>query len=409
MVMVSLGKRRDTSPIIRNSDGSYTRPVRIPFTAAKFEEKWLQDLIEATPHLLPIMEIEPAFSPPISIGKEVELASGYIDNLLISPQGYVTIVETKLWRNPEARREAVSQIIDYAAALSRWTFEKLEEKVKDYNKHYRKSSLGIIDTLKLIEDFDQNDEQPVIDTISRNLQLGRFLLLIVGDGIRESLENMIDFIQQSPRLHFTLALVELQVYQLDKDESRSLLVIPQIVARTKEITRAIIRVEGKAIDSIKVDVGTELETLPSKSAVKYARYTITEEAFFNELGKNVNYEDVSFINQLKEDLEKMGCITEWQQASFVSKLPDPGESGVRLSLLGVDKNGHPFLCSALRGQTRSIGLGEDVADDYANEISSLLNLGKKVWDNYLPLAEVRQNYDKFKYIIEKTIKRIKAQ
>ncbi len=33
------------------------------------------------------------------------------------------LVEAKLWRNPEARRKVIGQILDYAKELSRWNYE----------------------------------------------------------------------------------------------------------------------------------------------------------------------------------------------------------------------------------------------------------------------------------------------
>lgn len=99
--MVNLGNRRE-HPLIINPGKPPTRLRRVPFTEKVFEEGWLQGLIESYPELLPIAEIEPAFTPLISIGCEVETGVGVIDNLFLSPHGYFTIVETKLWRNPEA-------------------------------------------------------------------------------------------------------------------------------------------------------------------------------------------------------------------------------------------------------------------------------------------------------------------
>jgi len=78
------------------------------------------------------------------------------------------------------------------------------------------------------------EEHTLIDKISRNLSPGRFLLLIIGDGIRESVEELVSYLSQSPQLHFTLALVELQVYRLGEADD-SLLIIPQLVTRTREI------------------------------------------------------------------------------------------------------------------------------------------------------------------------------
>ena len=173
--MAILGNRRDGNPIILNPDGSINKIRRVSFTENMFQEGWLQDLIENNPELLPVAEIEPAFTPMVSVGREVATQSGYIDNLFLSPQGNLTVVETKLWRNPEARREVVGQIIDYAKDVSRWTFEELESKVREYNLRYRKSNSGILDSLRLIEDIEESEEQIIVDAITRNLQRGRLM------------------------------------------------------------------------------------------------------------------------------------------------------------------------------------------------------------------------------------------
>jgi hypothetical protein len=137
------GKRRYGIPIIIDSGGSISRPRRIPFTQKLFDEGWIQEHIREHPELLPINDIEPVFSPLISIGREVSTVSGSIDNLFLSTQGYLTLVETKLWRNPEARREVVGQIIDYAKDISQLTYDNLEKLVKEYNRKYRQKEIGV--------------------------------------------------------------------------------------------------------------------------------------------------------------------------------------------------------------------------------------------------------------------------
>ena len=54
---------------------------------------------------------------------------GPIDIVYISPEGGITIVETKLWKNPEKHRVVVAQIIDYAKQLASWTYTDLSEAV----------------------------------------------------------------------------------------------------------------------------------------------------------------------------------------------------------------------------------------------------------------------------------------
>ena len=82
-----------------------------------YDERWLQELISARPEVLPIGDIEPAFTPAISVCMELPLASKSLDVFLATPLGDLVAVECKLWRNPEARREVISQAIDYAAKL----------------------------------------------------------------------------------------------------------------------------------------------------------------------------------------------------------------------------------------------------------------------------------------------------
>ena len=51
---------------------------------------------------------------------------GFIDNLFITPRGDIVLVETKLWRNPQARREVIAQALDYVAALMTMDYASFE-------------------------------------------------------------------------------------------------------------------------------------------------------------------------------------------------------------------------------------------------------------------------------------------
>ena len=49
-----------------------------------FNEAWIQNLIAANPSILPIVDIEPAFTPAISVCMELPLPTGFLDNLLVT-------------------------------------------------------------------------------------------------------------------------------------------------------------------------------------------------------------------------------------------------------------------------------------------------------------------------------------
>lgn len=397
--MITKGNRRNGHPILIQND-SAKNLVRIPFAEKNFDEEWLQQLIHDHPTVLPINEIEPSFSPLISIGREISTPTGYLDNLFVSPDGYLTIVETKLWRNAEARREVVGQIIDYAKELSKWTFADLNKAIISFNKLYNNNSDGILEMVRKLTELDEADEQFFIDNISKNLKRGRFLLLIVGDGIRESVEDMIEYLSQSPQLHFTLALIELQVFKLGEDNS-SLVVIPQLVTRTKEITRAIVRIEGSYSADLRVNIETDLGTeTENKKINPQTRLTITAEDYFEQLQQKTTRELVDFAKQIIKDSQEIGYFIEWNTGSFGVKLFDPQGSGIKIGLFTVDKNGLVYLGYS-QGQFNKLDLPLELSYNLAKDTAEILPniiqnpVTKNSWNKYSTLSELQPVYKAF--------------
>jgi hypothetical protein len=95
----------------------------------KYDEWWLQRLLHLFPQSLPIQELEPGIGVLVPIGMEMETPAGYVDNVFITMEGNIVFAECKLWRNPEARRQVVAQVIDYAQSISRWSYEDLDTAV----------------------------------------------------------------------------------------------------------------------------------------------------------------------------------------------------------------------------------------------------------------------------------------
>ena len=163
--------------------------------------------------------------------------------LYVSPSGYFTLVETKLWKSSEARRQVVAQIIDYTRRIIRWDYTHLENAFLEYARQYGVAQRGLIPYVAEQSDEDL-DEMAFTDAINRNLRLGRVLLLIVGDGIREGVEEMTAYLQDAPNLQFTLGLVEIGCYGVTAGSSApSTLLVSRVVMRTKEVTRAIVQIE----------------------------------------------------------------------------------------------------------------------------------------------------------------------
>ncbi len=77
--------------------------------AEGYDEAWLQRLIASHPQALPIGEIEAYLEGAVPICLELATKAGPVDLLLVTPRGDIVVVECKLWRNPQARREVVGQ------------------------------------------------------------------------------------------------------------------------------------------------------------------------------------------------------------------------------------------------------------------------------------------------------------
>jgi hypothetical protein len=206
-------------------------------------EAYIQALVHEHPACLPIAEIDAMFSGPVPICTELNTPAGPIDNFMVTPSGLPVLIECKLWRNPEARREVVSQILDYAKELSRWSSSDVQREV---SHRLRSDGNPMLDMVRAVD--PEVDEQQFNDGLTANLRRGRFFLLIVGDGIREGVEAIAEYLQLHAGLHFSLGLVELPIYVMPNGDR---LVAPRVLARTALVIRNVVAVpDGYAVDEV---------------------------------------------------------------------------------------------------------------------------------------------------------------
>ena len=221
-------------------------------TDRKFDESFLQDLLFRFPETLPISNIDAAYAGAVPVCRELWTSAGYVDALYVNALGRLTLAEFKLWRNPQARREVIGQILDYTKELASWSYEDLQREV---SKALQKKGNVLYELIR--EHSPEVSEAQFVDNVTRHLKRGEFLLLIVGDGIREGVENIVDFVQRHSGLHFTLALVESALY---RDDADCLIVQPRVLART-EIVRRIVVEDNVLRKAIVIDDGDD--DLPS--------------------------------------------------------------------------------------------------------------------------------------------------
>jgi len=312
-----VNKRQHAVPILVSSmDKGYSSEpleqielVKSDDSQTHYDEEWLQHLFFEHPGVLPVSEIEPAFVPLFPVCEELHTKVGQLDNLFVSENGSLTLVECKLWRNAEARRKVVGQILDYAQELANWSYEDLDQALIKKDD----CSLGLFD---IISQFvDDLDESRFIDAVSRNLKRGRFLLLIVGDGIREEVENIVNYLQAHAGLDFTFALVELALFKMPS--SNQILVQPRTIAQTFAIERAVVTVES---GDIKVSAPKDFK-VTSKQAGR--RTTISEDQFYEKLEESMP-EVVEKLKTFVDDIAELGVFADPASSSLNLKWKPEG-------------------------------------------------------------------------------------
>ena len=231
-------------PLLVGPSGLDARALdRVILTSAgtgPFDEAWLSRLIHDNPACLPIREIDPSLDAFTAICREMPTQKGPVDNLLMTGAGDIAIVETKLFRNPEARRQALAQALDYATSVFGMDYEAFERAA--LRGTYPPEKAKPTSLYSALPDAEKLDEAEFIDTISQNLRRGRVLILIAGDGIRSAMEELLDGVHAHSRFGFTLALVELGVFRMP--DAETYLIRPRTLAKTAIVQRTIVEVIG---------------------------------------------------------------------------------------------------------------------------------------------------------------------
>jgi hypothetical protein len=293
-----------------------------------YDEAWLQALLHGHPEIFPIDQIEPGFGDLIPLCRELPLPSGFLDNLFVTRDGKLVLVEAKLWRNPEARRTVVAQALDYAAAVFRMSYGELESEVLKARRAGKESAESLV---KIVAgDSEGFDEAEFADAVQCNLERGRAVIAVVGDGIREDIISLADLVQSHAGHRFTFALVELAVYETPVTGAR--LVAPSVLAQTVLIERGVVRIEGDVPAGLRATV--ESASLPSKVS-SGRRMGVSEDEFFEILGQK----DPALPELLKAFLAKAEVLGVYADLQNGLNLKHPSPTGKPFNMGTIYKNG----------------------------------------------------------------------
>jgi hypothetical protein len=306
----------------------------------RHREETIQSLVHDHPDIIPMADIEPAYSPMVSICRELETSAGYLDNLWITPQGGLILGECKLVKNPQARREVIAQALDYAQAISGWSYDDLQRQVQ---KALRNPSATL---WALVEDASDLDEAQFIDAVERRLRTSRIMILVIGDGIQEGVEALSTFLQMHSGIHAGLALVDLSIW---RGVEGGLLVVPRIPMRTEVIVRGIVTVDDRGVAAVKApDLA---QPLHGKGPVSR---TASEAEFYEQLSQR-HPDTVAGLKAFIGSLADIGVLPDFRKAVVLrwSASPDATASAGYVDAYGTVYLGDAFTWAARLGHAEA--------------------------------------------------------
>lgn len=405
--------RQYASPLLMEINGgteTVKKLTRVGKEDRSRNELWFQEMLFKHSSVLPASEIESSFHSLEAVAKELPVGGSFADILLVNRDGCVALVETKLFRNQEARREVFAQAVEYASTLSSWRYPELISAIKQANKSVEADPL--LEIMRRSAQGGQFDEREFVDKVTRNLRLGRILILIVGDDIRPEVEKIVEFVHRTPHLHFTVGLIELALFR--ENGSERLFVQPRVVEQTQLDVRAVIE--------IKLPAGAEMKTevRPEKSS-KTGRTSISEEQFLEELERR-SPAAMQLAKWAIEEAPKHQLIVDWGGQGPSLKYRD-GE-GEEFSFGQLSKYG--LGLSYWLPKFRKLKLDEKIATDYLDDIVQLVPGAERVQrgfdkevktevivypkgsQDYLPLAQLAPRKEEWFASIDKAVGRIRA-
>ena len=178
--------------ILVKTSGDWVEP-----TIQGFEKEGaLQKLLADHPALIP------GVSAQAKTVREFQSLAGKSDIVVVDATADITLVECKLARNPEVRREVIGQLFDYAARLWRMGIDDFEAQ-------------WVTRTGKSIFDPDVGIDPELRETLAANLAERRFRLVLAVDSINEPLRTMVEYVHGITAMTIEVIAVAYEFYEHD--------------------------------------------------------------------------------------------------------------------------------------------------------------------------------------------------
>lgn len=312
---------------------------------SSFDETLLQRIVDQTPEILPIRDFYPAVSSVCSLGREIPVdlgeRQGFIDNLLVTNDGHLVLVETKLYRNPEALREVIIQTLQYGMAVNNMPLLELESRARrgDRNGSLLRNDESIRN--RVFSQAEQGRMKGVPENFEEALEryqrTGEMLLLVVADGIHTSVERITNWMNEQGSTPIKFGLIELKFYELPDGQR---VAVPKTLLKTREISRhiVIVDVRNETSASATATITDEFTAasggaLQETRTVKSAGPVMTKSALL----ESISADDLPIALQLLDQLESIGLSTNAKSISVLRYGIYPPEGGEFMPMFYLHK------------------------------------------------------------------------
>ena len=199
-----------------------------------YEEELKRYIVEH-PALLQLDSVTGDHVEHITVGEEWYMGPGRADIVLLGSDAVLTVVETKLKRNPEARRAVIAQVMEYGAYVSEWTVVELQDEMEAFlasEKCPEKLRGNTVDEAigVLLENASgSEDARDFLARVEQNLRAGKLRLIVAVDEVGEEAQKIVTFVNSFST--FDIFLLKISEY---KDGSTTILV-PQLLGYARKV------------------------------------------------------------------------------------------------------------------------------------------------------------------------------
>ena len=204
-------------PILIKNNDDFNSITSSDYTS----ERELQEILADNPALL-VNDTDP---PLALVQTEVNLPNtGKADILFVDSSGLPIVVEVKLAKNAESRREIVAQIFDYISSITQFTVDELDDL----------TGSQLVTAINSFSNKNNSTEQ-IWKLCSKNLRAGDVRVVLAIDKAPDELVRIVRFVNEKSVLD--VRLVELQKFSNEKNKA---IIVPNFIVIGEE-TKTVVR------------------------------------------------------------------------------------------------------------------------------------------------------------------------